>query len=164
MILDDKGRLFGKISIIDIFVLVVLIAVVSVGYFKFGNKSHSGTREPEQLVHIKFYSPSVENYTAFEVKEGDIVTNEGNNNPMGKVVAVEIGESEEFSPDSSGKFVKSVVEGYSSLEITSEVIGRLKEGSLVINGNMYSTGSEIIIRAGKTKLFLKISGIEPAES
>lgn len=160
MILDDKGRLFGKVSIIDIFVLIMIAAIILVAYFKFGNTTAIGAKGPEQLVHIKFFTPSVENFTAEVLNEGDIVVNETNNNPMGKVVDIKTGESVMFSPDENGNLIASSLEGYSALEITSEVMGKLNEGSVVINGNLYTTGSEIVIRAGKAKLFLKISGIE----
>lgn len=157
--IDDKGRLFGKISIIDIFIILVIISVVLVAYFKFGNKSYSGVREKEQLVHMKFFTPEVEDFTLI-VEEGDNVVNETNGSNLGKVVEVNIGDSLVISPDSEGKLIPSAKEGYSSMEITSEVMGRITEGSVVVDGNIYSSGSEIVIRAGDAKIFLKISDIE----
>ena len=38
MIIDNKGRLFGKINIVDICVILIVVLAVGLTYFKF-NKS-----------------------------------------------------------------------------------------------------------------------------
>lgn len=36
MIIDEKGRLFGKINIIDLFVVIVVVAVIAAAAYRFG--------------------------------------------------------------------------------------------------------------------------------
>ncbi|MDU3751220.1 MAG: DUF4330 family protein, partial [Peptoniphilus rhinitidis] len=41
-VIDKKGRLFGLINIVDLIVLILIIALVSVGVKRFGTKSAVG--------------------------------------------------------------------------------------------------------------------------
>jgi hypothetical protein len=41
-LIDEKGKLFGKINIIDIFVLIVILLVIGVAGYKFGGSKFKG--------------------------------------------------------------------------------------------------------------------------
>lgn len=68
-VLDDKGRLFGFINLIDAFVILLLLAaLVAVGVFLFGGSNESAVR----YVTIEFdHQPK---YVANFVSEGDRAT------------------------------------------------------------------------------------------
>ena len=159
MILDDKGRLFGKISIIDIFVLITVAAIIIVGVLKFGNTSHTAIRAREETIHIQFYMNALENFTVNAIKIGDIVSDDSNSNFLGNIVDIDVSESIEHDFSEAGILVASGIDNYSSILLTSEVRAQYLDGSVIINGNMYTTGSLIIIRAGNAKIQLHISDI-----
>ncbi|MDR2898983.1 MAG: DUF4330 domain-containing protein [Clostridiales bacterium] len=160
MILDNRGRVLGKVSIIDIFVVVVLISVFAVAYLKFGNNSKSAVREPEQAVRITFYKEALEDFTVSSIEEGAPVVNDTNGTFMGNIEEIIVGESINYLPDINGAEQPSVMEGYSSVAIVTEVNGRMSEGALLLNGNLYGSGSKCIIWAGKAKIQLMIKDIE----
>jgi hypothetical protein len=160
VILDNKGRLFGRVSIIDIFVIAVLVSVFAVAYLKFGNNSKSAVREPEQAVRIIFYKEALEDFTVSSIEMGAPVVNDTNGTLMGNVKEINIGESVNYLPDINGVEQPSPMEGYSSVEIVTEVNGRISEGALLLNGNLYGSGSKCIIWAGKAKIQLMIKDIE----
>jgi len=156
--LDKKGRLFGKVSVVDLFAVVVVAAVVAVVYFNVGASGRHVTGA-EQTVLITFYNPSLENFTVNAVREGTPVINDSNGTFLGTVVDVSVGESVVFLPDVNGNEVESNMVGYSSVAITSRVYGRISDGAVVLGGNIYGVGQEIIIWAGNAKTILNISDV-----
>lgn len=160
--IDKKGRLFGKVSLVDLFAVVVLAAIFAVVYLNMG-ASGRPVVGAEQPVLITFFNPALENFTVNALKIGAPVINDGNETFMGNVVGIEIGESISFMPDVYGNEVASPMEGYSSVAITSRVYGGMSDGAVVLGGNVYGVGMEIIIWAGRAKTMLNISDVR-AES
>ncbi|MDL2248408.1 DUF4330 domain-containing protein [Tyzzerella sp. OttesenSCG-928-J15] len=163
MLIDDKGRLFGKVSLIDIFVLITLALVFMVVYFNIGTNSKAAISESDRPIRITFYKEALENFTVDALEIGARVENDTNGTFMGNITDIEIGESINYMPDVNGKEVASPMEGYSSVKITTEVTGKLSEGAALLNGNLYGNGSQIIIWAGKAKIQLYISDISPLD-
>ena len=156
--IDNKGRLFGKVSVVDLFVVVVLAAVIAVVYFNFGSGSRPVTGA-EQPILITFFNPALHDFTVNALRENTPVINDTNETFMGTVVGIEVGESISFMPDIHGNEVSSPMEGFSSVYITSRVDGRISDGAVVLNGNVYGIGEEVIIWAGRAKTMLNISNI-----
>jgi len=161
MIIDNKGRLFGKISLIDIFALSVLIMVFLVVYLNFGIGSRPVVTGGEQPVKITFFVPALENFTVEAIEMGARVENDTDGTFMGHVIGIDIGESINFMPDMHGREVASPMEGFSSVTIESLVYGQLVDGLLLLDGNLYGSGTTIIIWAGRAKMMLQISDITP---
>ena len=56
MIIDDKGKLFGKISIIDLLVVCLILAGIAGAYYKFGrSKTISPFVKPDKI-EMTFFS------------------------------------------------------------------------------------------------------------
>ena len=161
MILDDKGRLFGKISLIDIFAAAVLIMVFMAVYLGIGTNNRAATSEREQPVKITFYKEALEDFTVAALEIGARVENDTNGTFMGNIIDIEVGESINYMPDIDGNEKASPMEGYSSVTIETLVNGRFSDGALLLNGNLYGNGTQIIIWAGKAKIQLNISDISP---
>jgi hypothetical protein len=75
-------------------------------------------------------------------------------------VDIQIDESISYMPDVNGIEVASPMEGYSSVSITSRVNGRISDGAVVLGGNVYGIGAEVIIWAGRAKTMLLISDVQ----
>lgn len=161
MILDNKGRLFGKISLIDIFAAAVLIMVFLVVYMNIDIGTRPRVTGGEQPVKITFFTPALENFTVEAIDMGARVENDTDGTFMGHVVGIDIGESINFMPDIDGREVASPMEGFSSVTIESVVNGQLVDGLLLLDGNLYGSGTTIIIWVGRAKMMLQISDITP---
>jgi hypothetical protein len=161
--LDKKGRLFGKVSLVDLFAVVIISAVIAVVYFNVGagGRPVAGAEQP---VYITFFNPALHDFTAHAVEIGAPVIDDINETFLGNVVGVEIDESISFMPDIRGNEVASPMEGHSAISITSRVYGRISDGAVVLGGNVYGVGSEVIIWAGKAKTMLHISEISTEAS
>jgi len=159
--IDEKGRLFGKVSVVDLFAVIAIGAVIAVVYFNIGASGRPQTGA-EQAVYITFFHPALENFTIDALEIDTPVINDANDTFMGRVVGWEVGDSISFVTDMHGNEV-AAQQGYrSSVAITSRVYGRLAEGAVVLSGNIYSVGTEIVIWAGMAKTMLLISDIQTA--
>jgi len=161
--LDNKGRLFGKVSLVDLFIVVVVSAVIALVYFNIGASGrHIGGAE--QTVLITFYNPALHDFSVEALRENTPVINDANETYLGEVVDIKVGESVSYMPDINGVEAASVKDGYSSVYITSRVKGRVSDGAVVLGGNVYGVGEEIIIWAGRTKTMLHISDIRTEDN
>lgn len=159
MIIDNKGRLFGKLSIIDLFVLVVLISIVIFGLLKIGNSQGIGIMEPMRPVTITFFTEELEDFTADTLKIGDPVADNHTNVEFGTITQINRGESIDFNPNSDGILIPSSKAGYSSVEITTQFMGHEFENGVLVSGHTFYAGEQIVIRAGDANIFLRISSI-----
>jgi hypothetical protein len=161
MLLDKKGKLFGKISIVDVLVILLIIAVAGGLYYKFGK---SGTVTPftqTQTVQVTLSLESVNQYIANNIKEGDIVQDRVQNITMGKVTSVKTGPDVSYFLNSNGLTIKGSKDGYCSLTVTFEGQGLYKDTGVTFGGvEYYLNKSNVEWRIGNTTNFAKISDIK----
>lgn len=160
MIFDKDGKLFGKLNLIDI--LIVIMAVVAVLFVvsRSGSNIAPGATGTDQTYVMKFYVDVIQDFVVEHIQVGDTVMDDGRHINLGTIVDLRVEESVEFHPDSYGVLVQSPRDGYHSLEITTELTAQSFNNGLIINGNRYAVGQSVTIRAGDSILFLRISGIE----
>lgn len=161
MIFDKDGRLFGKINVIDILIVIVAVAAVSFVLSRSSGSSIApGATGTDNTYIMKFYVDVIQDFVVEHMQVGDTVMDDGKNINLGTIVDLKVEDSVEFHPDTSGVLVQSPRDGYHSLEITSELTAQSFNNGLIINGNRYAVGQSVTIRAGDSILFLRISGIE----
>ncbi|HHW30931.1 MAG TPA: DUF4330 domain-containing protein [Clostridiaceae bacterium] len=153
MIIDDKGRLFGKVSIIDIIAVLVLV-VVGILAYKFILPSSSGYLAPKNdTLHIVFYEEEVNSFTANRVKIGDVASERLQNADFGKVIDVKVDKSVSWGESSEGEFIISNKEGFSSIYITMEAKGILDRNGIIIDKAQYYIGQYITLYVGDCALY-----------
>jgi hypothetical protein len=159
--LDNKGRLFGKINIIDLFIILVVVAALAFVFKKVLQPS-IGVRQDDIVFEI--YVEESPTFAAIEVAAGGKVVDDIKGVDLGIIQDVVIGDGYEYVPTSDGRLVKGYKEGYSSVKLTSLVKGEYSKDGVKIAGNNYNIGHSITIRAGKGKLFGVVSGFSRSDS
>lgn len=71
-IIDRNGRLFGKISIIDLLVVAVVILMAAALYVK-DHQVHTGSVETEQTITFQIRARGTANYIADAIRVGDSI-------------------------------------------------------------------------------------------
>ena len=69
-LIDRNGRLFGKISVIDLVVVAVVIVLAAALYFK-NNQTHTGNAVVEQKITFQIRARGVYDYVADAIQVGD---------------------------------------------------------------------------------------------
>lgn len=158
------GKLFGKVNIIDLFIVLLLIAVVAFGVRQFGGGGlpMMHTQETREFI-IRFYAEEVENFTVEAIEIGDNVFDGGRNIALGQVVALDIADAIVWNADHYGNTVQSSKDGFSSLEISARLSATQGDHGIVIAGNHYGIGHTMVVRAGRSVIQMRVSGLEPYE-
>lgn len=160
MIIDKKGKLFGKINVIDLIIVVVLIAAAGIFGYKYlsGNQMVASSEVPAT---ITFYAEEVSDFVLDgTIKEGDVVYDVQEKSNIGTVKSVTYGESVSYIETSDGRWVKTTKPDYQSVTITCEAYGTEFPNGIIIADNNYYIGHTFTIAAGKAKIHLRVFDIE----
>ena len=90
-IMDNNGRLFGKISIIDVLVIAVVAVLAVAMYLKTNTMTHTSTALPSDVIEYEVKVQNVQPYVAEAIRVGDKVYDEDNPSVgcVGEITAVE---------------------------------------------------------------------------
>ncbi|MBM7562473.1 DUF4330 domain-containing protein [Fusibacter tunisiensis] len=107
-VIDRQGKVFGKISIIDVLILILLVAVSLVGY-SFLSPTETAEAEEIRIRYTYETSPVTENF-ANQLEEGMKLFNSSRNHEVGTLIAFESAPREiEVKDRENGTFKKAIV-------------------------------------------------------
>ena len=163
MIIDNNGRLFGKVSIIDLLIIILVFAAVfflAARYLSSGDITIGAGSSLEEL-EIKFYSEEVNDFVVDAIKIGDSTKEFAQYANFGTVIRVERDDSITWVGDFDGLILPSSKEGhYSSVTVTTRVKGRISDVGFELDGTNYFVGKTVIIQIGVAGFQGRISGVE----
>lgn len=149
-----NGKLFGKINIIDFLaVLAVVVVIAAAAVFVLRPKDGGDT-----LV-MKFRIEEVDGFVAEKVHVGDELYDDTNLQDIGVVTDVELSDSISYGQVNDSVYTLTSKEGYYSMIITGEVKGRKTKLGAEIGGKKYGVGHSMVLRAGDTKMYLRVYDI-----
>ena len=156
------AKLFGKINIIDLFIVLAIIGVAVFGVYQFrAGQGIVGIGAPEtREFYISWFTEEVEGFTANALRVGDNAFDNARNLGMGVVTNLEINDAIIWNQDQHGNTVRSDREGWNSVEITARLSAVPSENGILIAGNRYGVGHSMAVRAGSSIIFMRISGLE----
>ena len=160
--IDKNGRLFGKINIIDLIIIIVLILIVCFIGYRFlgiGNNQDSA-----QTVYISFYDCESADFVVNGLEEGSAVYNGTDDAGIGTLKSFEIGDARSYELDpNTGEIIRAPKEDYSSVIITVEAQGVIGNNGVTINGVLYGIGHSAVVYAGDCKFYPQVYSIEAAD-
>jgi hypothetical protein len=91
-IIDNNGRLFGKISIIDVFVILVVAVMAVALYLKTNTMTHTSTAVSNDIIEYQILVQGVSPYVEENLRVGDKLFDEDNGSvgSLGEITAFEI--------------------------------------------------------------------------
>lgn len=166
MIIDGKGKLFGKVSIIDILIVLVIILAIWGVRYKF-SKSNGGigeviTGSSGNKVIMTFYGEEAPEFALKNVNQGDLVRELDRNIDLGNVTSIKIEKGVAYVQTEHG-YIKSSREGYSSYYLTVEGTGIVDDLGLSIKGVDYQIGRALTIKVGKSIFQGRLYNLETKE-
>jgi len=163
MIIDNKGKLFGKVSIVDIMiVLVVLAAIAGVAYKVTRNDSITPFAKLD-TIQTELYFEEMTDFAAESLKVGAIVKEQSMGATLGKVIAVYSAPSISYGVANDGSIVQTTKPGYSSVRIVIEGNGKYGENGVYFDNAAYYINSSYAFFVGNTKLWGQISDFRMKE-
>ena len=166
--INEKGKLFGIINIIDLIVLLViaLLAVVgfkflsSGGFAALSKEDSEGFMGPQTTLEIEFYGEEVSDFVVEQLYEGAYLYDETSLEDLGVLTKFEVGESIAYSPNSDGVNVAAPKPDYKSVKITGEVVGERTPLGATVGAAHYASGHTFVLRAGDAKIYLRVYDVQ----
>jgi hypothetical protein len=148
MLIDAKGKLFGKVSVIDLFIVLFIVATLGGAYYKFfiaGKNAGGGSFGTIQYqVKVKnIRQPSVK-----AIQESTEVFEDKTDNYIGKIVNVEVEQAEGTIMKPDGTYIKAAMPERYSATVTIEAPGIETDVAYIVNGSTeIKRGSELLVRS-----------------
>ena len=109
---DNKGKLFGKINIVDLLVIVI------VTYFKFNLSAHSDVTTSNGQVQYTLLTKAVRMYTVDQLVKGDKIFDEESGKCVGEIVEVEYEPAYDYVIKNDGTPVYSQIPEKYDVKVT----------------------------------------------
>lgn len=141
-IIDRNGRLFGKISIIDLIVVAVVIVMAFALYVKTNHNEITSTSTPDSTITYQMLVRGVRTYVADAVQVGDKVYDQDRNSgggSLGVITNIEIRPGGRLAEFNDGTIAAAPVEDGVDMLLTIQGSGLISEGRYLLN-RVYDLG------------------------
>ena len=159
--IDKNGKIGGKVSIIDLLIVVILLAALAFVGYRFLTKDRSGVVNTQPFV-MSMTGAEVSNYVVENLEIGARVFDDTENNVLGYVTDIQTGAGYHYGVGNNGETVALFPDDSSSVVVTCRGEGTLDPNGLLIGGTRYAIGHTFVVYVGDCKLYLRISGLDPA--
>lgn len=139
--IDHNGRLFGKISVLDVIAVLLVLVLAAAFAFK-GNQTHTSTGEDSSVpITFQVTVQGTRDYVGEAVKVGDLFYDQDypSGGALGKITAVEVTPGTKLAELNDGTMELVPAEGCVNLVITVEGRGVITERQYLIN-RIYNLG------------------------
>ncbi len=158
--IDKNGKLFGRINIIDLSIIILLLAAALFVIYRADVFSPENTAASEDKILLTMYQEEAPAFAASNVKLGDPVSESFKNVSFGSVVSVETDNPVNWGADDEGNQIETQRDGYSSLTLKMEAPGKSGPSGLTIGGVKYYVGQILVIRVGTSTFYARIESAE----
>jgi hypothetical protein len=133
-VIDSRGRLFGKVNLLDLVVVVAVVAVAGrFGYQKLAARSAAPVGE-DKNIHMTFQLATVRSFTVDVLKVGDMVYDSKSNTPMGKVVTVKTEPATVVGTGPDGRLYESKSPDRFDYYVTIDGPARVSPNGITMSG------------------------------
>ena len=139
-IIDKNGRLFGKISIIDVLVILAVAVLAAALGFK-SNQTHTGTTTSNIPIIYQVRVNGERNYVADAVRVGDHLYDLENSSggTLGEILSIETLPGKKVATFNDGTMGEAPVEDGVTLLLTVKGYGIISDNRYLLN-RVYNLG------------------------
>lgn len=162
MFIDRNGKLFGKVSIVDIVIVLAVLAVAGVFFIKPSAPKPvvPPPQAQEDEVLISFFTKEIASKHAEKIKVGDPVKEKKNSAVIGYIKDIILEDTLYYGFDTEGKAVASTKPGYKSVTMVVAAKGQYSANETYINNTDFYKGKELAVTTGRIALWSKVIQIE----
>ena len=151
--IDKNGKIFGKVSIIDILIIVAILAV-GIGFvYRNVAPQFSYIINPNDVFYVTIESNRLRGFNKDAIEVGDLMFRLHGTHPLGRVVDIFYGPAMEIIRRTDGLADLVQMEERYQIFITLESTGNIRATGYFVNGNDHiAPGSEIILVSNRVHL------------
>ena len=140
-IMDHNGRLFGKVSIIDVLVVAVVLVLAVALNVKNNHLSHTSTSVTNLPITYQVQVSGVRGYVADAIREGDLMFDQDRSSggTLGKILSIEVLPGSKMAELNDGTVEVIPAEDCVNLLLTVQGEGIVSDGRVLLN-RIYDLG------------------------
>lgn len=147
--IDEKGRLWGRINIIDMILILIVIAALAFVGIKFMGKGQIAIIPEKQEVSVTIFTNALFHFVKDQLQVGEEVRLLTNNEVFGQIVDLETRNGFQLVSTADGRWVEADIPNKYSVNITIKG-NAVKSGEfLSIGGTQLLVGSEVAIKGSR---------------
>ena len=131
-IIDEQGRIFGAISVVDVIVIILALALIAAVYAKYHVLDKTSSDAPTDEITYQVKVSSVRLIATNTLRAGDTLYSSTGTN-LGVITNVDIQDAQRNVALSNGKLVKGPVENRCDVYITMKAPCMKVDGRYFVN-------------------------------
>lgn len=163
--IDKNGKLFGKINIIDLLIILVIIAALVFVCTKVFSNDKGGDTAQGTEVMISFYGNEAE--LGFDKEglfyEGAPAYEDITNAPLGELAEWSVEPAYEYQLNANGEQVKVEIPNGHFVTVTLKASGTFADDGLHVASSVYCIGAHYTIHVGTAKIYVECCDITPVD-
>lgn len=155
--LDEKGRLFGKINIVDLLIVIIIIAAIAFVGLKYVLPAHEEARSGQPVTMV-LHVESSKKYVVENLTAGVPVCDNGDKAVLG---TLESWSSDKYVDryTKEGMLYESEPEDLCTAELVVKGSGTKGDFGVTIDGFLYGIGHTMVVYCGDSKFFVSVQDI-----
>ena len=140
-LIDRNGRLFGKVSVIDLIVVAVVLVLAVALNMKNNHLSHTSTSVTNDPITYQVLVSGSRNYVADAIREGDLMFDQDRSSggSLGKILSIEVLPGSKMAELNDGTVEVIPAEDCVNLLLTVQGEGIVSDGRVLLN-RIYDLG------------------------
>lgn len=132
-LIDEKGRLFGKLSLIDVIAIIVVIVLIVGIFMRFFVLDKTSVNTETTPITYQVEASSVRMYTIEAITVGDKVFDEDTGAEVGTVTAVAYEPAARITDSSGQGYFYGAPDEYYDMTVSLEAQGNQANGRTYVN-------------------------------
>lgn len=161
-IIDQKGRLFGKINLFDLLVLSILVFIAFFGFNKYVNRSTANPVATKEVT-FKLFIHNVRNVTTDTIEVGDKIRHFETNQVMGEIIEKEVMPATKHVTAEDGRIVNAEMPERYDMILTVKGEGIVTDREITLGSKAIRLGAQIKVRTNKYEVGTTVFGIHYEE-
>ena len=146
--IDKQGRLFNRVSIVDIVIVLAVLALVVGFVYRRAAPRFEDILRPDETFYVTFEVNRIRSslITDNTIVIGEPVFRQHDRQPLGTIIAYERHPATEIIRRADGTAVLAEMEGRYSLRIIIEAVGSITGAGYLVGGSNYmAPGADIAL-------------------
>lgn len=161
-LMDNKGRIFGRFNILDLFIIAIIIVLGVGGFYKVKKVNPTNVIKPKP-VELKIIVMEREKFGVDMIKKGDILKEYDTGIVLGEIKDIEVNPASAEVVTTDGEIKVAEIPDRYDLLITIDAKAMITENAIMSGNKELRIGNKLVLRTKTYALDSIVLEVNPEE-
>jgi hypothetical protein len=161
-LMDNKGRIFGRFNILDLFIIAIIIVLGVGGFYKVKKVNPTNVIKPKP-VELKIIVMEREKFGVDMIKKGDILKEYDTGIVLGEIKDIEVNPASTEVVTTDGEIKIAEIPDRYDLLITIDAKAMITENAIMSGNKELRIGNKLVLRTKTYALDSIVLEVNPKE-